>query len=131
MKKQRNPLFPFVIVFLFFNGLSLAGKSIIARWGIDYNILILANSLFLILSLLVFRLQRKAMQNKNPNVFVRTVMGGMMIKMFIFIFVIIIYWFTMRDSFSKVSVIAAMFLYLIYLATEVKLLTNLMKKKNG
>ena len=50
-------------------------------------------------------------------------MAGMMIKMFVCVIAVFIYWLLMKDKFSKFTVFAAMILYLIYLAVEVRLVT--------
>lgn len=113
MKAQRNILLPLLLVFIICNGFFLLAKTLLVKWGIDGNVLIIANSLFLILSLITFLIQQKALRNSNPNVFIRSVMGGMMIKMFVCIIAVFIYWLLMKDKFSKVTVFAAMILYLI------------------
>ena len=125
MKAQRNILLPLLLVFIICNGFFLLAKKLLVKWGIDGNVLIIANSLFLILSLITFLIQQKALRNSNPNVFIRSVMGGMMIKMFVCIIAVFIYWLLMKDKFSKVTVFAAMILYLIYLAVEVRLVIKL------
>lgn len=125
MKAQRNILLPLLLVFIICNGFFLLAKTLLVKWDIDGNVLIIANSLFLILSLITFFIQQKALRNSNPNVFIRSVMGGMMIKMFVCIIAVFIYWLLMKDKFSKVTVFAAMILYLIYLAVEVGLATKL------
>ena len=131
MKAQRSILLPLLLVFIICNGFFLSAKTLLAKWGIDNAVLIIANSLFLLLSLVTFFIQQKALQNSNPNVFVRSVMAGMMIKMFVCIIAIFIYWFVMKEKFSKSAVIMAMVLYLIYLVVEVSLVTKLNRKKNA
>ncbi len=131
MKAKRNLLLPLLLVFIICNGVFISAKTLLAKWGIDNGVLIIANSLFLLLALITFFIQQRALQNKNPNVFIRSVMAGMMIKMFTCIIAIFIYWFIMKDKFSKASVIAAMFVYLIYLVIEVMLITKLNRQKNA
>ena len=131
MRAQRSFLLPLLLVFIICDGFFIPAKTMLAKWGIDNAILIIANSLFLILALLTFLLQQKALKNSNPNVFVRSVMAGMMIKMAVCIAAVIIYWFVMKNRFSKVTVFAAMLMYIIYLAVEVSLVTKLNRKKNA
>ena len=107
------------------------GAKLLAKYGIDNSVLIVANILFLVLTLITFFIQQKALQNANPNVFVRSVMAGMMIKMFACIIAIFVYWFVMKAKFSKATVIVAMVMYLIYLVAEVSLVTKLNRKKNA
>ena len=131
MKAKRNVLMPLLLVFIICNGFFLSAKTLIAKWGIDSDVLIIANSLFLVLSLVTFFIQQKALQNSNPNVFIRSVMAGMMIKMFVCIIAIFIYWLAMKDKFSKGTVFVSMILYLIYLVAEVRIVTKLNRQKNG
>jgi high-affinity Fe2+/Pb2+ permease len=76
-------------------------------------------------------MQKKALKNANPNVFIRSVMAGMMIKMAICIIAVMIYALAFKNNFSKYSVFAAVFLYFIYLAVEVRAATKLNKQKNA
>ncbi len=131
MKAKRNLLLPLLLVFIFCNGFFILAETLLVKWEIDTDVLKIANILFLLLALVTFFIQQRALQNKNPNVFVRSVMAGMMIKMFTCIIAIFIYWFIMKDKFSKASVIAAMFIYLIYLVVEVMQITKLNRQKNA
>ena len=131
MKAQRSFLLPLALVFIICNVFFISLKALFTKWGIDNAVLIIANSLFLIINLATFFIQQKALRNTNPNVFIRSVMAGMMIKMFVCIIAIIIYWFIMGPAFSRASVFAGMLLYLIYLAVEVSLVTKLNKQKNA
>ena len=128
---QTRIFLPFLLIFLFFSGVFLALKTPLSKWGLDYYVLIVANTLFLLTTLPVMMYQKRSLSNKNPNVFVRSVMGGMMIKMFISIIALVIYRLLCKDGFSKMSIFAAMFLYLIYLSFEVSVLTKLAKNNHG
>ena len=131
MKAQRKFLLPLLLVFIICNGFFLLGAKLLAKYGIDNSVLVVANILFLLLTLITFFIQQKALQNANPNVFVRSVMAGMMIKMFACIIAIFVYWLLMKEKFSKATVIAAMVMYLIYLVAEVTLVTKLNRQKNA
>lgn len=131
MKSKAKELIPFILLFIIFNNFFLFGKGLLAKWEIDYLVMIIANSLFFILNVLVYSMQRKALRNPNPNVFVRSVMAGMMIKMAICVVAVLIYALAFRKTFSKMSVFASMFLYLVYLFVEVRAAGRLNKQKNG
>ena len=131
MKVERSFLLPLLLVFIFCNGLFLTMKVPLARLGIDSYVLIIANSLFLIIAIITSFIQKKALQNTNPNVFIRSVMAGMMIKMFVCIIAIIIYWFIAKQNFSTATVFAAMLVYLIYLGVEVALVSKMNKQKHA
>ena len=130
MSPQIKIISPLFLVFTLTILVLYAIKGILAQWGIDFTILNIANGIFF-LCLLTFIMQRKALENSNPNVFVRSVMGGMLIKMFVTISVVIVYRLIAGNSVSKVSVFSAMFLYLLYLGVEVAVITKLNRKKNG
>ena len=131
MSPQIKIISPLFLVFTLTILVLYAIRGILAQWGIDFTILNIANGIFFLLSLLTFIMQRKALENSNPNVFVRSVMGGMLIKMFVTISVVIVYRLIAGNSVSKFSVFSAMFLYLLYLGVEVAVITKLNRKKNG
>jgi hypothetical protein len=131
MYPQKKVIFPLLLVYVIANLVLYAVRVILTRWGIDFTVLLFANSIFFLLSLLTFFMQRRALQNSNPNVFIRSVMGGMLIKMFFIISAVIVYRLIAGNSVSKVSVFSSMFLYLLYLGVEVSIITKLNRQKNG
>ncbi|MES2849132.1 MAG: hypothetical protein V4685_08755 [Bacteroidota bacterium] len=131
MKNQGKELLPLILLFIVFNNFFLFGKSWLAKHGIDYLVLIIANSIFFVVSLLIYQMQKRALKNSNPNVFVRAVMGGTMIKMAVCLIAVAIYALAFKNVFSKMSVFAAMFLYFFYMFVEVRMATKLNKKKNA
>jgi hypothetical protein len=131
MKPAKKLILPLILLYISFNSLFLFGKSLLGKWGLQFEFLLVANLLFFIISLMAFWMQKKALQNSNPNVFIRSVMGGMLIKMAICIVAAAIYSVGFRDSFSSNSILAAMFLYLVYLGVEVAVATKLNRQKNG
>ena len=131
MTSGTKEVLPFILIFIVFNNFFLFSKDFLAKWGLDNLVLIIANSLFFLINILVYAMQKKALKNANPNVFIRSVMGGMMIKMAICIVAVMIYALAFKSSFSKYSVIAAMALYFIYLAVEVRAATKLNKQRNA
>ena len=131
MKKSRSVLLPVLLIFLIFNSFFLLAVNFLTKWGLNNSVLIIANLLFFSITLVAFFMQQKALKNSNPNVFVRSVMGGMMIKMGLCIVAVFVYAFAFKESFNKRTILAAMFLYLIYLAAEVLVATKLNKQINA
>jgi hypothetical protein len=131
MNSEKKPIVPLVAVFVIFSGSLVATKNLLAKWGIDADLLIIANVIFFLISLVAFFIQKKALANSNPNVFVRSVMGGMLIRMFVAIAAVIVYRLVAGNNVDKVSVFASMFLYLLYLGVEVAVITKLNKQKNA
>ncbi len=131
MNPRFKDLLPLLITFLVLALLILSAKMLYAGRGIDYTVLMGANCLFFLVSLVVFRMQYKAMHNSNPNVFIRSVMGGMIIKVFVCLGAVIAYYFLSRDSFNKPSVYLSMIIYIIFLTVEVRTIMKLNKQKNA
>ena len=131
MNTHLKQLRPVILLFLIFNILFMQSKNLFAKWGMNADVLLWANILFFLLNVITFLLQKKGVANKNPNVFVRSVMGSMMIKMFVCIIAIGLYAFVWKQYFTKMTVLAAMGLYLIYLGVEVAAATKMNKQANA
>ncbi len=106
-------------------------KKTFADDGINYKVIQGANILFFLISLFVFNMQYKAMFNKNPNVFIRSVMGGMLIKVFACVIAVVGYYLITGPAFNKPAVYASMVIYIVYLVVEVGTIMKLNKTKNA
>jgi hypothetical protein len=132
MNSRFKNVFPLIVTFLVLTIAVLIAKFLLAaKGGVDYTVVMAANCLFFFVSLLVFRMQYNAMQNSNPNVFIRSVMSGMIIKVFVCIGAVIGYYFLNRANFNKPAVYTGMIIYIIYLTVEVRTIMKLNKKKNA
>jgi spore maturation protein SpmA len=98
---------------------------------IDFIVLFGANVLFFLVSVMAFRMQYTAMQNSNPNVFIRKVMSTMLLKMGIALVAVMAYVLICGKSFNKPAVYISMLIYLVYLVVEVGLVMKLNKRKNA
>jgi len=131
MNTQRKFITVLIIIFAVFSIFFLATKSLLAKWGIDNNILLIGNALLLVISLAAFTLQHKALTHSNPNVFIRSIIMGMMIKMFTSAIAVIIYFEWSGNNFSGAAVFIFMFLYFIYMIAEVSAMMKLNKRTNA
>ncbi len=131
MNRKLRELLPFVFLFFFILLLLLPLKEVWNRLRLDTTVLLIANAFFFILTVLVFHFQRNALNNTNPNVFIRSILGGFMIKMLLCLIVVLVYRFAVPYRFSKISVFISMFFYLFYLSVEVVQLMKLNKKINA
>ena len=131
MNFSFKPVLPLFITFLILTVLCFAGNLFFADRGINYAVVMGGNSLFFLISLFVFRLQYVAMQNSNPNVFIRSVMGGMIIKVFACVIAIVAYYFISGAAFNKPAVYLSMVIYIVYLVVEVRTIMKLNKTKNA
>jgi len=131
MGVQRKLMLPLILVFIIINTFLIVFKARLVAWGVDRELLLWANCLFFLLNVSVFWLQRKALDNSNPNVFIRSVMGSMFLKMMVVVAIFFVYITIVKKTINKPAVFAALFLYLVYLAAEVVALMKLNKQKNA
>lgn len=122
---------PVVVFFIVLNGFFISGKNMLARWGVDQDVMIIGNLLLFIITLLSFLLAQKGLKNPNPHAFVRSVYSSMMIKLFICIIAAFIYISMYRDNLNKPALFTCMGLYLVYTFMEVSILMKLLKEKTN
>ncbi len=131
MSLATRALVPFFVIFFIVNIIIGACWDVFQKWGTDNFVLLGANALFLLMNIFVFLIQKKALSNKNPNVFIRSIMSGMMIKMFGCVIAVLIYTTTAGKAFNKSAVFISLVLYLVYLGAEVAIMTKLNKNHHG
>ena len=91
MNPRFTVLLPLVISFVILAVTIFLAGILFPGSGVNYTVLMAGNCLFFLLSLVAFRIQRKAMDNANPNAFIRSVMAGVMVKMFVCIVAVMAY----------------------------------------
>lgn len=131
MNLRIRNVFPLIVTFLFLTVAALIAMLLDKSNKVDYTIVIASICLFFLVSLLIFRMQYQAMHHSNPNVFVRSVMMGMIIKILICIGAAVAYYFTSGPAFNKPAVYLGMIVYVIFLTVEVRTIMKLNKTKNA
>ena len=130
MKLFGKMLLPLLLIFISVNAFILLTPALWLKYHIDQDVLIYANLIFLLTGILVFFIQKKALTNSNPNVFIRSIMSGMLIKMFTTVIAVFTYVMLVGKGFDKKAIFLSLFLYLIYLAAEVIAISQQNKKRN-
>lgn len=128
MGKKIRPL---IVFFLIINALAVVGEKQIAAWGMKQDVLIVANILLFVFSLISLLLQLNASKNPNPNAIVRAVMAGMGLKLIGFAAALLIYLSMVGKDKSVYSIYAALGLYIVYTWMEVRLFLRQNPKKNA
>lgn len=131
MNSTSRFLLPLLILFAIINFLIFILKTVFTRYNVDGTVLLGANAIFLVMNILVFLFQQKALKHSNPNVFIRSVIGGMMLKMFVCAIAVLGYVVLIGPDYNKKAVFISLFFYLFYLAAEVGILMRLNSKKNA
>ncbi len=130
MKLFGKMLLPLLGIFTALSIFIYSIPALWARYSIDKNVLMGANLLFMGTGVLVFFMQKNALTNKNPNVFIRSVMAGMMIKMFSTVLTVLAYVVIAGPGYDKKAVFISLFMYLLYLTAEVVAISKENSKKN-
>jgi hypothetical protein len=129
--QKRKPILPLLFVFIAINTFLLTSSAFFDNHGIDRDVLLVANTLFFLSNFVAFFLQSRALQNKNPNVFVRSMMASMMIKMLLVAGAFLVYILVAGTAVNKPAIYISIFLYFVYLAIEVAIIMKLNKQKNA
>ncbi len=130
MKLFGKMLLPLLIIFVILTIFIIGASNLWLKYSIDKNVLLGANLLFMSTGILVFFMQKNALSNKNPNVFIRSVMAGMMIKMFSTILAVLAYVVIIGANYDKKAVFISLLMHLLYLAAEVTAISKENSKKN-
>jgi hypothetical protein len=131
MNFSFKTVLPLLITFLVLTITIFAAAFLFNEKNISYAMIMAFNCLFFLISFFVFRMQYQAMYNNNPSVFIRSVMGGMLIKVFACLIAVVVYYFMSGPAFNKPAVYASMVIYIIYLVVEVRTIMKLNKIKNA
>jgi len=128
---SQKLMFQFFIVFI----LITIAAMVFAAWldanKINHLVVIGANALLLVVAGISLLLQVKAAANPNPNVFIRSLMGGTFLKLFVILIALVIYLVAAGPNKSIYAVFVGMGLYVVYTIVEVRGLLQLNKHKNG
>ena len=89
--RNKKPFLPVVLLFVILNAFFLTGKNMLQRWNVDHEVLIVGNALLFGITLISFLLAQKGLRNTNTHAFIRSIIGGIMIKLFVSVIAAFIY----------------------------------------
>ena len=128
-RRPRKSFFPLLMFFVISNMFFITGRNMLARWGVDQNVLILGNVALFAITLISFLVTKRGLTNSNPHAFIRGVYSGIMLKLFLCIIAAGIYISIYRSGINKGAFFTLMGLYLVYTFIEISSLTKLLKEK--
>jgi ABC-type Fe3+-siderophore transport system permease subunit len=129
MNVTARLLSPLIITFALFSILFLAMFRLLQNLHTDPYVLLIANALLFFISIFSMIIQLKGLHHKNPHVFVRSVMTGMLMKMAICLLAVFLYVYLSGNAYNKRGIFLSLFLYLVYLAVEVSAVMKLNKNR--
>lgn len=127
--RNKRPFMPVVLLFIILNAFFIAGRTMLQRWNADQNVLIIGNALLFIITIISFLLAQRGLKNTNTHAFIRAIIGGIMIKLFVFVIAAFIYISMFKKEINKPALFTCMGLYLVYTFFEVSVLTKQLKQK--
>jgi hypothetical protein len=126
-RRARKPYFSLVLLFVVLNGFFISGKAMLERHGFSQDVLIVGNVLIFLITMGSFLLSQRGLKDKNPHAFVRSVYGGVMLKLFLCIIAAFAYIAIYQKNLNKPALFTLMGLYLIYTFIEVSALTRMLR----
>lgn len=128
--KNINYLIPLILLFVIIEaGILVFSQSLIQK-NISPNVLSGGNIILFLLTVITCLWQKKALNNSNPNVFIRSVMSGILLKMVVAVMIILIYVNMSGEYFNRRGIFSVMILYFLYLSVEVIIISKLNKAGN-
>lgn len=128
MKDRLGGILPVILIQFFVLAFVVLLRPDFESWGFNTEVLIMGNALLCIITIASFFVAKSGLKHKNPNVFVRSVMGSIMVKMFLCVIIAFIYISVNKQGLNKPALFTCMGLYLVYTFTEVYVLMKLAKQ---
>ena len=129
LRNKFRDFAPIALLFVILNGLFIGLRTKLLDWNINQDVLMMGNLLLFVITFFSFLIAVKGLQHKNVNVFMRSVMGSIMVKMFIAIIAAGIYIAIYKKGLNKPALFICMGLYLVYTFLEVSVLTRILRRK--
>ena len=120
-KEFKSLVRPLIVLFVLTTGLFIVFGSRMEAKKIDQNVVIAANLILFIVTLVNLYFQSKNLQNPNSAAVIRGVMAGTFIKLLVLAAAVIIYLVAAGEGRSINAVFVGMALYVIYTWLEVKI----------
>ena len=129
LRNKFRDFAPIALLFVILNGLFIGLQARLLAWNIDQDVLIIGNLFLFIITFFSFLIAQRGLQHQNPQVFMRSVMGSIMVKMFLTIIAAFIYIAIYKKGLNKPGLFICMGLYLVYTFLEVSVLTRILRRK--
>ena len=126
----REFLRPLIVFFIAANALCLVFGAWLDAKGIDHIVLMYANLILFLLTVITSVLHIKAINTNNPYAFVRGITVSAFIKLIVIGASVLLYLSTAGEKRNIYAIAAAMLLYIVYTILEVTGAMRMNRKKN-
>lgn len=106
-------------------------RSLLEKWNIDANVLIIGNLILFIATTASFYFYLKSLQDNRAHTFVRFIYTGMFIKLGLCLVASFLYIMVAGKQVNKGGIIGCMAIYFLYTVMEVVILTKLSRQKKN
>ena len=128
---NRKRFLPLLGLFIAVTSFANLFRGFLNEKGIDADVLVIGNTLIFLISLLSLYFHIKGFLDKNVQVFLRSVYGSLMIKMFGLAAIAAIYILVMKKEVNKPALFICMGLYVLYTIIEIRQVFHLLKEKKN
>lgn len=128
---NRKRFLPLLGLFIAVTSFANLFRDFLSGKGIDADVLVIGNSLIFLISLLSLYFHIKGFLDKNVQVFLRSVYGSLMIKMFGLAAIAAVYILVMKKEVNKPALFICMGLYILYTIIEIRQVFHLLKEKKN
>jgi cobalamin biosynthesis protein CobD/CbiB len=130
MIKKNGSTFIFILLYLIIWASLKAAKPWLVAHQVDISIAVGAHGLIWALTVISYRITQKSFENPNPQVSIRAIMGGFMIKFLVIALAAFIYIFLQRKLVNLPALYLAALFYILYTTIEVRLLLKQLKNRS-
>ncbi|HWC54892.1 MAG TPA: hypothetical protein VG676_15000 [Chitinophagaceae bacterium] len=130
-QNAARPLFPVILLFVLLNGFFISGRTLLEKWSIDREVLIVGNLILFVVTLISFWLGQRGLRSGNVQAFIRSIYASFIVKFFIIAVAAFIYIVAVKKNVNRPALIACMCLYLVYTFLEVSILMKMAKEKKN
>lgn len=131
MNKSGKGYLPIVILFVVISLTIFFLKDVLVKNGFDTIVLNIANLVLFFITFAGYLLQQNALRSSNPQAFIRSVYGAMMLKLFICMIAVFSYAFIFKDHLNKPALFTGMGFYVLYTVIEVSALMKALRKNKN
>ncbi|WP_407528323.1 hypothetical protein PDL71_09020 [Lacibacter sp. MH-610] len=128
---NRKRFLPLLGLFIAVTSFANLFRGFLSGKGIDADVLVIGNALIFLISLLSLYFHIKGFLDKNVQVFLRSVYGSLMIKMFGLAAIAAVYILVMKKEVNKPALFICMGLYVLYTIIEIRQVFHLLKEKKN